>query len=102
MFDGETYDPTIDGHRLAGQWLAVWDAMSDGGWHTLADLHATTGCPEASISARLRDFRKARFGGHTVLRQRVSEDGGTWIYRLLPAAPIRHEPRFLPFDGATV
>jgi hypothetical protein len=31
------------------------------------------------VSARLRDFRKVRFGGHTVDRRR---DGRLYLYRL--------------------
>jgi hypothetical protein len=44
----------------------VWAAMSGGEWKSLRTLAAATGHPEASISARLRDFRKARYGSHVV------------------------------------
>lgn len=80
-FDGATYDPDQDESRLARQINRVWRAMNDGGWHTLADLSLQTGVPEASISARLRDFRKPRFGGHVVLRERAG--GGLWRYKLV-------------------
>jgi hypothetical protein len=40
-----------------------------------------TGFPEASISARLRDFRKEQFGKHVVERRRRSQ--GQWEYRLI-------------------
>jgi len=38
--------------------------------------------PEASVSARLRDLRKAKFGGYRVERQRVREGRGLYHYRL--------------------
>ena len=59
-----------DVSRLARQLRAVRHALLDGEWHTLAELSATLGYPEASISARIRDLRKADFGGHTILRRR--------------------------------
>jgi hypothetical protein len=71
--------------RLAAQRKRVFDLMQDARWRT--------GDPEASVSARLRDFRKTKYGGYDVERTRVYEpDGGLWTYRLLvthggPAAP---------------
>lgn len=67
-FDGSTYVHERDRGRLAHQMMAVFDVMKDGVPRTLADLSERTGAPEASVSARLRDLRKARFGGHTVNR----------------------------------
>ena len=78
--DGRTYEHARDHARLSKQRAAVWSAMSDQAWHTLAELHARTGEPEASISARLRDFRKAKFGGHEVERRYL--DNGLWQYRI--------------------
>ncbi len=95
-FDGTTYEPAKDQARLAGQWLRVWTVMSSGKWYTLNYLSLLTGDPEASISARLRDFRKQRFGAHVVERRR-SMDGGTFEYRV--ARPARMKPRHLPFEG---
>jgi hypothetical protein len=60
--------------------------MLDHQWHTLADL-ATTGDPEASVSARLRDLRKPKFGGFHIERRYVS--AGLWAYRLLAADELR-------------
>jgi hypothetical protein len=85
-FDGETYSPEDDHARLGAQSQAVFTLMEDGRWRTLADISLATGFPEASISARLRDFRKEKFGSHTVQRQRTSEGAGTWEYRLTPTA----------------
>lgn len=67
--DGKTYDRERDKERLNLQQQTVFRAMKDGCWRTLARIHAMTGAPEASISARLRDLRKSKFGGHTVERR---------------------------------
>jgi hypothetical protein len=83
-FDGSTYEPAHDKRRLARQQLRVFGALKDGGWWTLAEIHAITGDPEASISARLRDLRKTRFGHHVVDRRRRGEAArGIWEYRLM-------------------
>ena len=79
--DGSTYDETIDRKPLNAQAQRVWDVMNDGAWVTLADISYFTGDPEASISARMRDFRKDRFGAHTVRRKRIERQ---WFYRLIP------------------
>lgn len=78
--DGSTFNAAKDTGRLNRQAQLVFDVMRDGGWYTLAELSARTGQPEASVSARTRDFRKARFGSHTVERRRRS--AGTFEYRL--------------------
>jgi hypothetical protein len=79
--DGTTYEAPLDFNRLNRQSKIVAMAMLDKQWHTLPELSAITGQPEASISARLRDFRKKRFGGHTVERKRLT--GGLFAYRLI-------------------
>lgn len=79
--DGKTFDPERDEARLNRQALTVWNLMADSAWRTLSEISKNTGEPEASISARLRDFRKEKFGGHAVERRRRTE--GTYEYRLL-------------------
>ena len=79
-FDGATYDPEIDGERLATLLHRVRACMADGRWHTLDEIVARCGGSTASVSARLRDLRKNRFGGHTVDRRRV--EGGVFAYRI--------------------
>lgn len=64
-FDGVSAVP-IDAPRLAGQLAAVFELMRDGRYRSLAQIAAVVGCLETSASARLRDFRKARSGGHEV------------------------------------
>lgn len=69
-----------DTPRLQSQLDAVREIMLDGQWRTLgalaAEARATTGrrATEASVSARLRDLRKSKFGGHTVLP--MAAEGG--------------------------
>lgn len=82
MFDGKTYDPERDEDRLKTQLFSVWGLMRDGKWRTLEEISHAVYCPEASVSARLRDFRKRKFGGHTVERAYVSR--GLFKYRLIP------------------
>ena len=45
---------------------SVWRVMADGNWHTLKEISEKSGYSEASVSAQLRDYRKTRYGGHTV------------------------------------
>ena len=82
LFDGFTYDEGRDRERLFAQLLRVWHVMADRGWHTLEEIAARTGDPTASVSARLRDFRKPKWGGHVVNRQHVER--GLWTYQLIP------------------
>lgn len=59
---------------------AVLRTMGDGDWWTLTALSAVTGAPEASVSARIRDLKKARFGSHKIESQYVRR--GLWQYRM--------------------
>ena len=85
--DGLTFDKAKDEKRLNRQAQAVWDFMVGGGWYTLAEISRATGAPEASASARTRDFKKKKFGGHQVYRRRRGEaQRGVWEYKLVPRA----------------
>jgi hypothetical protein len=86
LFGGVTYDPALDKDRIAQQLIRVFETMKDGTWRTLQEIALLTGDPPQSISARLRDFRKAKFGGFLVLRQRrpgIPGEAGVWEYLLL-------------------
>lgn len=101
MMDGKTFDQERDGERLSKQMKAVRAVMLDHEWHTLWSLNLVTGAPEASISARLRDLRKDKFGGYIIERQHIGN--GLWQYRLLdpaPQAPRKGDPE-LVFDPLT-
>lgn len=79
-FDGRTYDPDQDHCRLAGQLGRVYNVMKDGFPHTLDELKAKCGGTDASISARIRDLRKAKFGAYEIISRRVRD--GLWEYQL--------------------
>lgn len=80
-FDGRTIDHEKDHGRLAAQLARVRTLMLDSAWRTLPEIEAITHDPQASVSARLRDLRKEKFGGYTVERRRRSE--GLHEYRVL-------------------
>lgn len=82
-FSGRTYSREFDRDRLNAQLARVYDLMVDGRWRTLAEIETATGDPQASVSARLRDLRKRKFGGFTVERRRRGEAKmGIWEYRV--------------------
>jgi hypothetical protein len=81
-FDGSTYDHCRDSARLGHELGRVWSVMLDGRWRRLTAIAIAAQSPEASVSARLRDLRKERFGSHTVERRYVA--AGLWEYRVLP------------------
>ena len=80
-FSGATYDHRFDYERLHGQLKAVFDLMRDGRWRTLSDIGTAVEGSEASLSARLRDLRKAKYGAHQI--QRESVGGGLFRYRMV-------------------
>lgn len=85
LFDGATFNAEHDEARLLGQLVRVRTLMLDGVWRTLSEISVATGAPEASISARLRDLRKTKFGSYVVESQpRGERAAGLWEYRVLP------------------
>lgn len=74
---GGTFDAARDGKRLAAQAKRVLAATLNRGWRKLSDIAQETGAPEASVSARLRDIRRA---GFKVERQ--YQERGLWIYEV--------------------
>jgi hypothetical protein len=81
-FDGDTYAPALDQKRLSGQLERVFWAMSDGQWRSLAELSIVSRGTEASVSARLRDLRKPKFGPYVIDRRRVGLIG-LFQYRMV-------------------
>ena len=85
-FGGTTYDRNLDKERLSSQLGRVRFLMRDGIWRTLREIRNELGGTdtEAAISARLRDFRKTRFGRHTVnRRRRGNPTNGLFEYQLV-------------------
>jgi len=83
-FGGSTYDPELDGARLATALARVYGLMRDGRKRSLAMIAVMVGCSEAGASARLRDCRKPRFQAMypTVAVHAERVDGGLWLYWL--------------------
>lgn len=73
----------IEIQRLCDAGNRVYTLMKDGKWRTLREIADATQTSEAGASARLRDFRKPAFGGHTVEKRKRYEN--TYEYRLIPA-----------------
>lgn len=94
-FDGDTFDPFLDGVRLESQLSLVAQVMSDGAWWTIpavvVEIARRFGvkCSDTGVSARIRDFRKDRFGGREVERRRVVAASGLYEYRVLVASSAR-------------
>ncbi|VTR92794.1 unnamed protein product [Gemmata massiliana] len=82
--DGATFDRKFDLRRLNDQLRRVFAVMKDGQWRTLSEICAATGDMSQSVSARVRDFRKAKFGGFVVERRRRGQASrGLWEYRVI-------------------
>ena len=82
-FDGATYVASLDKVRLNAQLKRVVRAMRDGRWRTLAEIERITGDGQASVSARLRDLRKEKFGASKLDRRRRGEEQrGLHEYRI--------------------
>jgi hypothetical protein len=76
----------LDAGRLGEQRRRVkWHMLSrlSDVWVTLAELSAVVAAPEASVSARLRDLRKKRYGAYTVEKRRRKAGCATYEYRVL-------------------
>lgn len=80
LFDGATFNRERDESRLRRQLDAVRRSMLSGGWWTLARLAVAADGSEASVSARLRDLRKQKFGAYTIERRYVAN--GVWEYHM--------------------
>ena len=83
-FDGDTYEAEFDYERLTGQNRRVYDVVAGGDWLTLDEISQITGDPQASVSARLRDLRKDKFGAATIERNyRGDRAQGLYEYRMV-------------------
>lgn len=76
---GSTYEARFDFDRLNRQSQIVYRALTRGGYFTLRELADETGEPEASISARFRDFKNLH-GLKTDRRRRGDPKNGVWEY----------------------
>ena len=97
-FDGSTFEPEHDAMRLSRQHRLVWKTMMNAHkWLTLEEIYRVTNEMPQSVSARLRDFRKPRFGSHIVERRRRDDAAkGIFEYRL-----IINETALMPMEETT-
>lgn len=72
---GTTYDKARDGARLNAQCLGCLRIWQDGRKRSLAEMRQLTGYPEASISARYRDLKRA---GYPMRKEHIGN--GLWLY----------------------
>lgn len=89
-FNGRTFEDKLDGPRLTKQLERVREYMLAifPTWKTLSEIKEAleqkynAKFPEQSISARLRDLRKKKFGSYVVERKRREgkENKGSWEY----------------------
>jgi hypothetical protein len=93
-FDGSTYDYNRDHNRLENQLQQVREYLEDGVPSGLQEISRYTRIPMQSVSARIRDLRKPKFGGYTIVRTHVY--GGYFHYAMLlddeTGEPIRNAP----------
>ena len=83
-FDGVTYNHKFDYARLNKQAQNVYRLMCDGKWRTLQEISDAVKAPQASVSARLRDLRKPKFGGFLVNRRaRGMREKGLFEYQVV-------------------
>ena len=87
-FDGKTYERGVDLERLTRQLDRVFAVMVSGRWRTLAEIGRIVSAPESSVSARVRDLRKEKFGRHKVNRRsRGDRINGLFEYQLVVREP---------------
>jgi len=85
-FDSGVPLTAADHVRLGAQLRRVLDVMGDGDWWSVPAIRhriaAVTGIldPEPSISAQIRNAKKAKHGGHVIERRRVHN---TYEFRLV-------------------
>lgn len=81
-FNGSDYDPAVDYSRLNRQFDRVRAVMSDGLWHTTAEVAKLTGDPAESVSRQMRYLRDEP---NQMLDKRIRGERlmGMWEYRIL-------------------
>lgn len=88
MFDGVTYDPHRDGYRLRNNTQRVLIYMLDGEWHGKTDLEPVGG---SAYDSRIRDLRKAKFGGFHIEEERDPTTDGTMSRYRLDVSSVTEE-----------
>ncbi len=86
LFDGVTIDPELDDGRLTTKVGKTYQAMRGGGGWKLSELAERIESTEAGASARIRDLRKPRWGGHVIEATRLPSN--LWLYRMTSDYPL--------------
>lgn len=71
---------------MASQYERIFNLMRDGVWRTLPQISQATNDPPASVSAQLRNVRKASFGNHTLHRRYIGD--GLYEYHVELNVPL--------------
>lgn len=74
----------VVGSKTKTQRTRIFDLVRDTRWRSLDEIATQTGDPTPSISARLRDLRKPKYGGHTIEKKNMG--GGLYAYRCVETA----------------
>lgn len=95
IFGGPAYSPALDHARLAAQIERIRALALRIGWFSLREIkaeleraYAPAVFPESSVSAQLRNLKKAPYRHVLEKRRRIGVHGpgaGIWEYRLLKA-----------------
>jgi hypothetical protein len=104
-FAGPAYEPAADRARLSTQVERIRLYMLGVEWRTVAEIqeeleqmYPRTCFPPCSISAQLRNLKKAQFGSHRLeKRRRGMVPRGLWEFRLLPPIPFDPRPQGVLF-----
>jgi len=80
--DGAFYSPSLDEQRLTTQMERVRLQLVDGRWHTAQHIADRTRAPLTSVSAQIRNLRKAENGGY-IIETRRDGDTGLFLYRMV-------------------
>lgn len=106
-FDGETYEPKRDHARLTSQLERVRSIMLDGRKRTIREIYDLAQAlredggadSESGLTARIRDLRKPKFGGHIVKRE--SKGGGLHVYWIeFPPREVTQDSLFKGGEGS--
>lgn len=92
IFDGY-YVTAADDGRLLNQLERIFYLMRDGQPRTVEQIHRIVGGTQTGVSARLRDLRKAKFGGYDIAT--LDHGGGHFTYRLVDG----HRPLVIDRDA---
>jgi len=87
-FDGQTYDPAVDFTRLKNNTVRVLLRLLDGAKHGKPSLEPVGG---AAYDSRIRDLRKARFGGFLIYEERDPATDNTMSRYWLDMASVTDE-----------